>query len=406
MEEKLFTMDNFRTYFSWQKFHELTKEQRSELLDFTVKQISAEKGLHSVKLEFMDMEPSCRGFCTPQMGFFNNLKGHSMVLNSDILKSNSKTAPYSIYNTVNHELEHANQYERASDRTIGNDDSATLEQRLNDEHYYSASGDKVFYRDGVRYRTIRFDDETDYQLYQAQACEADARAEGLKAVEELKKLNVLHGIDDKEIDDYLEYAKANEITNNRDMMKQLGMHSRENMVREELSHISEKKVSLKDREKVIAYARQKDYEVAKEVLLDDSNGNLTEEQVKQKFENNNEYNDFYQSDIYRENKVNESERKFYKYSNYKWESDNLSLHEDEVNAQRGKFRKIFATESRPDINFTQQRTQFRDSMSCKALSEVNNESLGVEFSNVVNSRAESENINGEQNKGVENNINR
>lgn len=406
MEEKLFTTDNFRTYFSWEKFHELTKEQREELLDFTVKQISTEKGLHPIKLEFRDMDPSSRGSCTPQMGFFNNLKGHSMVLNSDILKSNSKTAPYSIYNTINHELEHANQYERASDRAIGNDDSATLEQRLNDEHYYSASGDKVFYRDGVRYRTIRFDDETDYQLYRAQACEADARAEGLKAVEELKKSNALHGIDDKEIDDYLEYAKANEITNNRDMLKQLGMHSRENMAREELSHISERKVSIEDREKVIAYARQKDYEVAKEVLLDDANGNLTDEQIKQKFENNNEYDDFYQSEIYRENKVNESERKFYKYSNYKWESDDASLHEDEVNTQRSKFREKFETESRFDKNLTQQRTQFRDGMSSNDLSEVNNESLRTEFNNIVNAKAESENLNFEQYKGADNNINR
>ena len=82
------------------------------------------------------------------------------------------------------------------------------------------------------------------------------------------------------------------------------------------------------------------------------------------------------------------------------------MHEDEVNTQRSKFREIFETESRFDKNLTQQRTQFRDGMSSNDLSEVNNESLRTEFNNIVNAKAESENLNFEQNKGADNNINR
>lgn len=405
MANRLFTADNYKTYFSWQKFHELSSEQRKDLIDFSVKQISKEKGLHSVDLEFRDMNPGSRGSCTPQLGVLNHLKGHKMVLNSDVLTSNSRTAPYSIYNTINHELEHANQYERASDRSIGNDDAATLEQRLNDEHYYSASGDKVVYHDGARYRTVRFDDETDYQLYRAQACEADARAAGLKAVEELKESNASHGIHDEDIENYIEYAKANEVTNNRDMMERLGMHSRENMAREELNHISEKRVSPEDREKVIAYARQKDYEVANEVLLDDANGNLTEDQIRLKFDSDNEYNDFYQTDTYQANKVVDSERQLYKYSKYKWESDDVSL-DDSSNEQRDQFRKSIESQPRSQTSAEQQRSQFRERFAKETSNRSNYEIQREKFTQAANGERQSEELVSGQSKGAEYKVDR
>ena len=400
---KLFMANNYKTYFSWEKFHELSPEQRKELIDFSVKQISEEKKLHTVDLEFRDMDPSSRGSCTPQLGVLNHLKGHKMVLNSDVLTSNSRTAPYSVYNTINHELEHAGQYERASNRSIGNDDAYTLEQRLNDEHYYSASGDKVVYHDGAKYRTVRFDDETDYQLYRAQACEADARAAGLKAVEELKESNVLCGIYDEDIENYIEYAKANEVANNRDMLEQLGMHSRENMAREELNHISEKRVSPEDREKVIAYARQKDYEVAKEVLLSDANGNLTEDQIRQKFESDAEYNDFYQSDIYKANKVVDSERQYYKYSKYKWESDDLSL-DGGFNEQRDQFRKSLESQPRSQASAEQQRSQFRDIFEAETPNKSRYEVQREKFTQVANGERQSQKPILSQCKGVENKV--
>ena len=50
MANSLFTAENYKTYFSWQNFNELSPEQRKELISFTVKQISEENGLHSVDL--------------------------------------------------------------------------------------------------------------------------------------------------------------------------------------------------------------------------------------------------------------------------------------------------------------------------------------------------------------------
>lgn len=225
--------------------------------------------------------------------------------------------PYCVYNTINHELEHASQYEKASNRWIGNDNSEVLEQRLNDEHYYSYKGDKI--DASTKVRTARFDQQTDFQLYRAQACEADARAAGLTAVEELEKNNRANGIRDEHAQDYIETAKADEVANNREMMLKLGMHSRENMAREELEHVPLKQVSAQERQKVLDYAREKDYEIAKTVLIDDSRGQATEQQLLQQFNENSGYKDFYQTAVYMSNKVNDSERKNYKYSKYKYD---------------------------------------------------------------------------------------
>lgn len=261
-------------------------------------------------------------------------------------------------NCGNHELEHASQYEKSANKSIGNDDAPTLEQRLNDEHYYSSSGDRVVHVEGERYRTIRFDDETDFQLYRAQACEADARAAGLKAVGALRESNIQNGIQDAYIDNYLEYAQANEINDNRDMMSKLGMHSRENMAREELEHISNKRVSAEDRKKVIEYARQKDYETAKAVISQDSNGNLTEEQIKQHFEKNEGYQDFYQTERYNALKVKEGERKDYKYSTYKW-ADNGEQDADVMAESRDAFRQKLNTGQAASL-MDVRRNQFRN----------------------------------------------
>ena len=167
MSKIVINASNYKTFFSWEKFQTLIPEERKELLKFTVEKIRQEKGLKEVDLQFKRMSAGSRGSCTQKYGVFNQFKGHEMTLNDDILTTRSQTAPYSTYNKINHELEHAVQYERSSNRSIGNDDAATLEQRLNDEHYYSSSGDRIIHRDGKQYRTIRFDDETDFQLYRA-----------------------------------------------------------------------------------------------------------------------------------------------------------------------------------------------------------------------------------------------
>ena len=72
-------------------------------------------------------------------------------------------------------------FELAANRHVKNSNPIALEQRLNDQHYYNASGDKKVIWQGQSARVHRFDDGIDYQMYRAQACEADARAAGYAA---------------------------------------------------------------------------------------------------------------------------------------------------------------------------------------------------------------------------------
>ena len=315
MADITFDKQNYKSYYSWNKFRTLTPDQRSDLIRFSAEQIRQEKGLQPVNVDFEDANARSRGYCYQNVRG-DKLLGHEVRLNSDILtETQNYYAPYQIYSTLNHELEHASQYEHASNRQIKNDDAVTLEQRLNDQHYYSSQGDKIVFNNSEHlHRESRFDKQTDFQMYRAQACEADARAAGYSAVESLKQ----EGQSDIYLDSYLKTEKAREINNNRTMMSRLGMHSRENMAMEELSHLSRNKVSEQDQMRVLEYARQKDFETAKEVLRADSGGTASEEEIREQFNSNQPYADFYKSQRYNDNKVTEKEHKNYSYAQYKW----------------------------------------------------------------------------------------
>ncbi len=408
MGKVVFTSANYKSYFAWENFRGLEPEQRQDLINFTVEQIRQEKGLKNVDVNIQDMKPSSRGSCSQNYGLFNQFKGHTLTLNSDVLTSHRPSAPYSIYNTINHELEHASQYEHAAEKAISNDNAAVLEQRLNDQHYYSASGDKISHNaDGSVIRTVdgrivreaRFDSETDYQLYRAQACEADARQAGLKAVEALQKNNQANGINDVFIEEYIESTQANEVAENRIMMQQLGMHSRESLAREELSHISEEKVSKSAREKVIEYAREKDFEVAQEVLMDDAYGEITEAEIRDKFENNEGYSDFFATDGYNEKKVAENERKEYKFARYKWNENNIETSE-ERSEQRDAFRHTMTDLTRSDDSVERKREAFTNSMSQDG-GESSGDVKRGKFINSMNAEAVAYDGGGTQAKGAE-----
>lgn len=310
---------NYKTYFAWDKFKHLDKTEREELIRFSIEEIRKEKGLKNVKVDFFTGDPSSRGSCTQDMKG-KKCVGHTINLNNDVLTDGEDYySPYKTFNTINHELEHASQYEHASNRHIKNSDAATLEQRLNDQHYFHADGDRLL----INGRTYRFDPKTDFQMYRAQACEAEARAAGYAAVEGLK----VEGQDDIYLDSYLKTVKAREISNNKQMMSRLGMHSREEMAKEELSYLPTRKVKEEDRKRVIEYARQKDYETAKEVFQSDSRGQATEEQMSAIFNSNKGYSNFYESEEFKAKKVNESNHPFYSYANYKWD-DNGQINDE------------------------------------------------------------------------------
>lgn len=317
MSEKIkFDSTNYKSFFRSSEFSKLTSDERRDLISFSVEQTRLKQGLSPIKVVFGEDDEACRGYCSPIVARDGTLRGHELWLNEDVLTTKNPYASYSVYNTYHHELEHASQYENASNPEISNSNAATLEQRLNDEHYYCADGDKLvrpFF--GEPHRKARFSEQTDYQLYRAQACEADARAAGLNSLRELQS----DLKNDEMLNRYVKRTESLEISQNREMLSELGMHSRENMAREELSHLPSGKVSVEDQERVIAYAREKDFETYKTVAEVDAWGDITEEKMRQQFDNNEQYEDFYQSDVYLKNKVKSFEKKDYKFSQYKWD---------------------------------------------------------------------------------------
>ena len=212
-----FTTENYKSFFAYRNFSELNPKERKDLIKFTVEKIREDKGLAAVKFRCKDMERENRGYCSQEKSLFGEFKNHNLVLNSDILYSKRANISYETFNTINHELEHAMQYENNANVELSNDIPEILEQRLNDEHYYAADGDKIvgLFNDE---RTARFDIQTDYQLYRAQACESDAREAGLQAVEKLRIDNERNGVIDDQIINYLDAQHADDIVDSREML--------------------------------------------------------------------------------------------------------------------------------------------------------------------------------------------
>ncbi len=304
----IFTSENYKAYFSWEKFKDLSSSSREELIRFAVKEIAQEKGLKPVNVRFYKGEETSRGGCS-QVFCGRKCIGHELRLNNDTLYEKTRdSASYSVFNTINHELEHASQYERSENRSIKHSNPEVLEQRLNDQHYYSYSGAACHGS-----AQSRFDSETNELLYFAQSCEAEARAAGYSAVEGLRQ----EGKVDPYLESYLKQEKADEYMLNKEIVGKLGMHSREQMAREELGYLSMKKVDEKARQSVLEYARQKDYEMVREILKRESRDILTDDQIQDKFNKNEGYPDFFQSEYYKTNKVTKDEHKQFAYARYK-----------------------------------------------------------------------------------------
>ena len=172
-------------------------------------------------------------------------------------------------------------------------------------------------------------------------------------------------------------------------MSRLGMHSREEMAKEELSHITLEKVNEQDRQKVLEYARQKDFETAKEVLSADSNGTATEERIRQQFDNNQTYSNFYQSQRYNDNKVKGFDHELYSYAQYKWEDDETareeyfarsSLGEDDESAD-AQFFENYSSEielaEEPDESFLAKQSQISDSSKITYAQKIKGAAVGI-----------------------------
>ena len=277
-----FDASNYRTYLSYEKIQGLSSDQREALFKFASQQTADEKGLKQVDFEAERVLPDkdgrlWGGSCSQKFSqIIKKLEGHELSMNSYCWNRDSITVPYSSCRTMYHELEHAAQFERSIDRGIKNSDPAALEMRLNDGHYYRSNGDKAVLTPTGLTLSKRFgnaadaNNNIDFHLYQAQACETEARRAGIRGLEEMQKYNREHGISDYHLDAYVSAAKAEEAHINRSIMKDLGMHPREQMAKEQLSQIPKSKISEEDRARVLQYAREKDYEMASEVLRDNA----------------------------------------------------------------------------------------------------------------------------------------
>ena len=85
MSEFSLNSENYKAYFSWDKYAELDKAQRKELIKFSVDQISKEKGLKNVDVRYFTDDPSSRGSCSQRFDEKNRFVGHTLNLNDDVL---------------------------------------------------------------------------------------------------------------------------------------------------------------------------------------------------------------------------------------------------------------------------------------------------------------------------------
>lgn len=306
---------NYKTYFSWNEFSKLNKQEREELIRYSVEQIRNDKGLKKVDVNFFEADQSLRGSCG-RIYDGKHLVGHVLKLNANVLtEAWDYYTPYKLFNTINHELEHALQFEQSANHRIKNSNPAVFEQRLNDQHYYCAGGDKSIIMQGEEMRVPRFSEKIDEQLYLAQASEAEARAAGFSAVKDLFANNR----NDPYLEKYLLQQGKLNIANNKEMMETIGMHPREEMAREELKYISTRRINEVNRRQVIEYARQKDFQIAREVLNALLKDKASEDELNHIFNSDIGYENFFKTKQYVQNKVTETNHDFYIYAKYKWD---------------------------------------------------------------------------------------
>ncbi len=361
------TTDNYKKFFSWNEFSQLSSEERESLMRFTIREIAHDKGIASnVTTYFDDMKPWQRGSCSQTLDKDRMCTGHVVRLNSDILYSDKPDSSYDIYNTIHHELTHAKQYENASSLNISNDNPEVLELRLNDEHYYNANGDKINLWGN---RVVRYDTQTDYMLYRGQACESEAREAGEKALNELQESFSNMGVNDEYLPQYLQLVQDDKIVNDREMIASLGAHVREDLATEQIKHLPKNKLSKEQKEAVLAYARSKDYQTAKAVYEKDYQDlQLSDEKLMTKFESDRENSHgkvFFESDTFERKKPSVIELSKLRGANYKWNEDISKQQEFRQNFEKN------TPDMRCDIDATQ---SFSQTMNKKS-SSINNSSV-------------------------------
>lgn len=330
-----FNESNFRSFFRSEVYRELQPEDRMALIKLTVEQVRKEQGLAPVEVAFVKQDPQHRGATWSDYSEDGEkVLQHHISINDDVIYDPSIFTSYSVYQTIHHELRHDYQHEVAVDRSIDNSDPYVLEQRLNQQHYYRYGGDKttvsIF---GKRSLTYRFGEETDKQLYYAEAVEKDARVAGAQAIEKLRSDYLT---DDPTLDAFIYQNKQLEASKSQHIMEALGVHSREELAREELRYIPEDKLSNADRERVLSYAREKDLEAYTEYIENTPWLKLSKEQIETEFNEDFKYDNFFKSECYQKNKAMGKEREYSDLSHYKWdESGENFLERNRITPQVG-----------------------------------------------------------------------
>lgn len=307
-----FNSENFRSFFESSVYLGMSPVEREALIRFAVEQVRLEKGLATVDVSFVKAPCTTRGSTHSAYTDDDQVLRHHIRLNEDSIKTPDQFSSYSVYKTIHHELRHDYQREIEVDKSVRNDDPYALEQRLGSRHYYRYAGDK---KTLMGYKS-RFDGQIDKQLYYAQACEQDARDEAMRSLEELQR-DVLPN--DETLNAYRFYQKQSEANTREKIYDYLGVHSREELAKEELSHVSEDCLSPEERSGVLAYAREKDLEQYIRYVKESSRPDLSQEQIRREFAEDFKADNFYKTNAFQKNKASGAERKQSDLSRYKFE---------------------------------------------------------------------------------------
>lgn len=255
-----FTSENYKQYFDSKKYNSLTPDQRSQLIRFTVNEEGSKRGLSDIHLEFKGVADGWTHGNRGSMGSrdMGDHVRHYMQLNEDVLTRDGSIS-YSAYKTICHELEHGIQNVRSFDKSVSNNNTEVAEYRANDSHYYQESR----------------------ALYLAQVMEYKAREAGLQGVKDLIADNYkTTGEWDEAGENFAHELEQAERANDRQIIKELGVHSREELAKTAM--YGDSSFSSKQYKNVLKSARESDFE-----MFERNYGDFFDKkELKKHFENN------------------------------------------------------------------------------------------------------------------------
>lgn len=263
-----FTSSNYKLYFNSRKYNSLTRDQREQLLRFTVAEEAKNRGLSDVNLDFKGEADGWHDGNRGSVGsaYMGDHIRHYMEINEDVLNRNGYIS-YSAYKTICHELEHCVQNIKIYDKNISNSNSEVAEYRANYSHYYQNIENRA--------------------LYLAQVKEVKAREAGIIGLKKLLNENfkAIHEWDEAG-DNYVLNLEMEERAIERKILRELGAHPREELAKAAM--YGDPSFSSKQFKNVLKAARKADFE-----MFERNYGTFFDKKELQRHFNNNTFSPNY-----------------------------------------------------------------------------------------------------------------